>query len=123
MLLTSIGVIIFWVGSWNFLDNYLLPHSIWSEFGCIIVGGILFLILTVIYEIPFLKNKSGYLGYVIYTIRDIIASFLVVVIWKGIYNIFDTHLLQGTLMRSFVYIIIGVIVMVLSGNIGENTNL
>lgn len=123
MTFTSVGVIVFWVGAWNLLDNYLLPHSVWSEIGCIIVGAILFVILTMIYEIPLLKQRDGYFGFVIYTIRDVIASFLVVVIWKGIYNIFDSHLLHSTLVRAFIYMSLGIIVMILSGNISENTNL
>jgi hypothetical protein len=74
MALTSVGGVIYWVGAWTLLDNHILPHSVYSEIGCIVVGLALFIVLALIYELPFINKLQGWKGWVVFTIRDAIAA-------------------------------------------------
>lgn len=95
----------------------------WYDFDVLTIGVILLVILALIYEIPFLKRMDGtWKGWIVFTIRDSVAAFLVVVIWKGIYNLFDVFIYHSTWYRAILYTILGLFIMIVSGTIGENTN-
>ncbi|KAL6070632.1 hypothetical protein QOT17_006661 [Balamuthia mandrillaris] len=142
-LAATLGGVIFWVGCWNLLDVYLLPQNLWSELGCVVVGALV-LIATKSFTqhagvtvplIPFqyVKVESDGRIRVAWTrvwkkkillyVRSFLALLGSVIMWKGVYNIFDIYLMNDTLYRSLTYFFVGIILLTATDTLSSNVGL
>jgi hypothetical protein len=95
--IAGIGGVIFWVGTWNALDVYIFPPSFYVEIASLAFGLIMYMWMIFLCEIPSVKalmlDKKTWRAWAVRTFRDILATYLGLIVWKSTYNIFDIYLL------------------------------
>jgi hypothetical protein len=90
------------------------------------IGSIMFVSVYIICQIPFIKKistdpKYKFTGYLIRTTRDTFAVFLVVAIWKSLYNMFEYYFWSESLLRALMYVFMGYIILVVTDTLANNT--
>lgn len=106
--------------------------TMWTEIVIITAGTFLFVILTLIYKIPFIKfyaeaHKPGIIykviGWFLRFIRDGIAVFLSIAIWKSGYNMFEYYLWEDSIYRAIIYTTVGYFSMLGTNTLIDNTSI
>eukprot|EP01080_Neovahlkampfia_damariscottae_P002786 gene2786-4194_t len=125
----SIGSILFWVGCWDLMESEeLFETSFQTEIITFSVGTIIFAFLQLFCQLPYIKRvstdpKYKYSGMIIRTIRDTMAVFLVVAVWKSLYNVFEYYLWAETLLRCLLYTFVGYFCLIMTDTLTHNTAL
>jgi uncharacterized membrane protein len=125
MGLSIFGSVLMWVGIWDLLERPY-NHTWWTEVVTIILGVIFFVVLMLIFRIPFLKkltegNKWYVIGHVMRFIRDFSAVTLSVAIWKSGYNLLEYYTWEDTYLRASLYTFCGFMAMLGTATLSENT--
>jgi hypothetical protein len=123
-LLVAIGGVVFWVGLWELIDVYLFPQSLYTELGCVTIGTLIFSGLILLFRIPALHRRfldRGWKGYLLRVTRDCLYVIFAVVVWKGLYNIFDIYMPAPTVWRAVIYTVCGMGVLIVSNSLTSNT--
>jgi len=117
----------FWVGLWDLMESEdIFETSFQTEIITFTVGTFIFAILQLFCQIPYIKRvstdpKYKFSGIAIRTIRDTMAVFLVVAVWKSLYNVFEYYLWTETLLRCLLYTLIGYICLTITDTLTHNT--
>ena len=140
------GGIIWWIGSWNALEVYLLPDNPWLDVLCIIVGvSVLLLTRTFKLQAGILPSSYGsaaspaheedirldswraigmsivhWLGHYLRSFAALCGS---VIMWKGGYKLLDSYFLPTTLLRDILYMVLGLLLLTLTDTLSGNAGL
>jgi len=136
--LALFGVVSFWVGLWNLVNNYVLGSSLWSEIVCMLLGLVLLFMANTFNTLIYSSDKDGTnteskskwcwdsercqynCGLFLLYCRCICSLIGVVMVWKGLWNILDLHILSVTIWRESIYTILGLILMLYTKTLFNN---
>lgn len=136
------GGIIWWIGSWNALEVYLLPENPWVDVGCILVG-IILLVLTQTFKLqagilPTVPDtrpptectfgnwkavRRVALHWGLHYLKSLTALCGSVIMWKGGYKLLDYYLLPTTLLRDILYMVLGLFLLTITDTLSGNAGL
>jgi len=113
-VVTFMGVILVWVGMFNLLDYYTVKQSIWME--CIqLVLALLLLIATDVFGAHCKNRKQRHRTTFMKWVKSFIALFAIIVAWKCMWNLFDHYIIESTVQRELIYIVVGVFILIVTG--------
>lgn len=125
------GSVLLWVAMWDMLERDK-NITMWTEIVIIGAGTVLFVLLTLIYKIPFIKmlteaHKPGIffkiIGWIFRFFRDGVAVFLSIAIWKSGYNMFEYYLWEDSYYRASLYCGCGFMAMLGTNTLIDNTSI